>query len=256
MQIVHPVIARRLRRKFGGGVPSGAPPIPGPPLDLGNTLYVQMGFRAVINVYGRDGNETVRDIESTTFASSDTSVFNVRYDSDADYGYVIPVSVGTGTLTIKSDAAAANEQEPVVPITDTITVITYRVATRLVFYYTEAGSTDELLVPVLAGTTILQLPTNTTCTIRVEGQDDDGNVVPLSNVVFGVSGAGISIAATADPNAVTVTPLTNDISSVDVTADGDPSPATASLFAQCLIGTHLFLRATHLTETYSIEPIE
>lgn len=223
-----------------------------------DTVWIPLGFYAVVVVAGRDATETERTIESVKGVSSNESVFTLPaltpFVVPAGSLYLDSVSVGTGTLTITADAAAANEQIPDVPITDTLTVVVYRVATQLVVYFTEAGSTNELRVPVIAGFVTLQLPINTTATIRVEGQDAAGTVVPLTTVAFQMQGGEAHLVATADPAIVTLVPDTNGSGTFKVTADGDPSPGAASLSVICSVSLHSFLRPTHLTETYSVAP--
>lgn len=260
---IHPVIARILRRKLGGGVPSGAPPIAPPATDVaGDTIYIPMGFAARVNVSGRDANEALRDIENTKAVSSNPGVFRVVYGQTPeqslpeDVVLLYPVTVGTATLTITSDA---DPSAPEVPLSDTITVVTYRVATQLVFYYTEAGSTNELPIPIVAGSPVLDLAVNSGgATIRVEGRDEAGYIVPLTNPAFDNGGSGVfhfTSTTTPDPYRAVLVIDSVGGSGFNVTADGDPSPNVAPLELFCAVNINDLTIATHLTETVSLEPL-
>ncbi len=227
-----------------------------------------MGFRARIKVVGIGGG-IPRDIENVTAESSDPEIFLVE-DPESPISPAPPpddeiairaVSVGTATLTIRADS---EPDVPDVPLTDTVTIIVYRVATRLVLYYTEAGSTDELLAPLnpalQAQPKFTGMPFNTTYTLRIEGRDGDGNVVPLENITWDNGGSiafHFADVSPADPYRKILTPDDNANDRIFIiTADGDPSPTAVSLSltGSVTISTSDLL-ATILTETYSIEHI-
>lgn len=235
-----------------------------PPLELGDTLYLQMGYRARINVAGIGGG-VLQDIEDVTASSSDPGIFVVEDPTEAaaipappaDVVVIRAVSPGTATLTIRADAEPAT---PDVPLTDTVTIIVYRVATQLVLYYTESGSTDELLAPLnVLGNPEFFVPFNTTFTLRVEGQDREDNVVELSNIVWFENSVSFRFDDTVppDPYRKVLVPEDNATErAFTITADGDPSPAATTLTMEGRVNISTDdLLATILTETYSIEPV-
>lgn len=266
----NPKIRALLKRKYQG-VASGGPPIASPPALVQNdTVYIPMGFAANLVVEGRVQAGDLGDLDAATFESSDTSIFIVGRVAPIELNpynntwtaweaQLVPRAVGTATLTITADVETQNEpyNMSVVPITDTLTVVVYRVATQLVFYFTEQGSTDELPANDGAGNPYLQIPKNKTATLRVEGQDDAGNVVPLSSVVFDSMGSGnYHFVATSDPNTYTVVPDgPAGGSPATVSADGDPSPSASNLSTLLDIEISEPATATTLVESYSLTPL-
>jgi hypothetical protein len=223
-------------------------------LDVLDTIYLPINKVARVVMVGRDNTETIQPIDAERFESSDLGVFTVAFERDTGIAVLTPVEAGTATLQMDADAIAdnVNEADRVLPLTDTLTIIVYRIATEIRLYYEVAGTTTGEVSAKPSD--VIRVPsTAASARIRVEGVDARGRVVPLSNVVFDdTSATRYSLAPTdpPDPQARILTPLSNGSDSLPITADGDPSPDAAALFLFPMVSITTI--ATHLTETYSL----
>lgn len=263
----NPKVRAYLKRKYGAAA-GGGPPTSSPlTLVQNGTVYIPMGFAARLRVYARDDAGIVRDSDAGAFESSDNGIFrvvsvvDVRDALDATvvaYWEVLlaAVSVGTATLSEYVDAEEGNSQnESVVPVTDTLTVVVHNIATELVAYFTEEGGGSEMQVQDIGGGTFfMRLPSNKNATLRVEGRVGKA-IVPLSNVVFDSRGSSnFHFVATSDPSIVTlVTDAQTILDGFGITADGDPSPNTANLSLDVTLAINSPI-ATTLVEYYALEP--
>lgn len=132
-----------------------------------------------------------------------------------------------------------------------MTIEVYKVATRIVAYYQVAGSPHEML----ASDEVIRVPFNQTATVRIEGQDEHGNVVPLSGIAWHEELAEtytLSPPPPPDPQKRILTPILIGSDPLPINADGDPSPGTAPLFVSLMVSV-LDRTATHLGFSYDIE---
>ena len=252
-------IARRMRRLRPGwaavhpagiGIPTPPEPIPGD----GN-IWIPMGLLASVEMVGRDPAEVIRAIEGQTFLSSNTGVFTVSSSrANPSVAVITPVGVGSAALQLAADADPGN---PFVPLVGEIMVNVFRKATALWLFYVESGSTEELRAPIVAGSVVFDVPAGRTFTVRVEGRDDKGIIVPLSNVFFD-NGGSLKYHWTptnpVDPYRAILTPDTIGGSGFIITADGDPSPGSSPLSISGGVNLLDDPLADHLTATVTYGP--
>jgi hypothetical protein len=228
-----------------------------PPLEVavGKTIRIPLGQGKIarVQVVGLDALEAIKDLEHEAFASTDVRVFTCTFAPETGLAFLTPTGVGTASLGVKADAYIGEGE---ILLTDVFTVEVYPIATQLRLYYQPAGAAREVLLP--AGGGVIDLRLGSTATVRVEGIDDMGNVVPLQSQAFSTLSDKFHIDPASPPEAgkAVLVPdaLTGFLENIlIVTADGDPSANKVVTLEVDVLVRVLESQATHLGMTYTLQ---
>jgi len=194
---------------------------------VSGTLYVQLGKGQLVSIEGFNDVPTHIDLTSQRFSARSKGIFDVGPNPldpyDSNEALLTAEGLGDGTLFIRADGDPGRDTYP---LSEDVPVTVYTKPTHLVVTYSTGGE-PYVPIPIDPDGPIatLSLPLNSTALVKMEGQDDDGNVTALKFQDWTPGSAAWTVTPDAtNPSIALITPVSVGSGGLFMEAVGDANP--------------------------------